>query len=540
MMYGAPHQQQKQQQQQQMQQHQQMQQQQHQHQQQQMQQQHQLQHHSQQPPPLPPMPHPGSGDFYRGPFHPMRPNLATSNNVSHDFPRSSHNPPPGPIHAYEGHGDIHGRRVRKLVQRRSVDYTSTVVRYMQVRMWQRDARDRTILQSTPAAAVDMLPTVAYTDNPSASFATKFVHASTNKNRCSINKVLWFPTGRRLITGSQSGEFTLWNGQSFNFEMILQAHDQAIRSMIWSHNENWMVSGDDGGSIKYWQSNMNNVKANKSAHKEAVRDLSFSRTDLKFCSCSDDTTVKVWDFARCQEEKSLTGHGWDVKCVDWHPTKSLLVSGGKDNLVKLWDAKAGKELCSFHGHKNTVLSVKWNQNGNWVLTASKDQVIKLYDIRAMKELESFRGHLKDVTSLAWHPFHEEYFVSGSFNGSIFHWIVGHENPQVEISAAHESSVWDLAWHPIGYILCSGSNDHTTKFWCRNRPGDQCRERFNAGSNQGYSDQNINFRPVGGFFAADPPSTPGPFSAARNEGTIPGIGAAMPLSMPSIDGSDPGER
>ncbi|XP_020594753.1 flowering time control protein FY-like, partial [Phalaenopsis equestris] len=94
----------------------------------------------------------------------------------------------------------------------------------------------------------MLPTVACADNPSTSFAAKFVHASTNKNRCSINKVLWTPTGRRLITGSQSGEFTLWNGQSFNFEMILQAHDNAIKSMVWSHNENWMVTGDDGGSI----------------------------------------------------------------------------------------------------------------------------------------------------------------------------------------------------------------------------------------------------------------------------------------------------
>ncbi|KAF7824714.1 flowering time control protein FY-like isoform X1 [Senna tora] len=373
-----------------------------------------------------------------------------------------------------GHGDSYGaKRMRKLTQRRAVDYTSTVVRYMQIRMWQRDSKDRTVLQATPAAAIDMLPTVAYSDNPSTSFAAKFVHTSLNKNRCSINQVLWTPTGRRLITGSQSGEFTLWNGQSFNFEMILQAHDQAIRSMVWSHNDNWMVSGDDGGAIKYWQNNMNNVKANKSAHKESVRAL---RTDLKFCSCSDDTTVKVWDFARCQEERSLSGHGWDVKSVDWHPTKSLLVSGGKDNLVKLWDAKRGKELCSFHGHKNTVLCVKWNQNGNWVLTASKDQIIKLYDIRAMKELESFRGHRKDVTrqmrlysklgsiniltavnlpphgtghvtflvghgkwvkyasdsyvlplatllALAWHPFHEEYFVSGSYDGSIFHWLVG---------------------------------------------------------------------------------------------------------------------
>lgn len=416
--------------------------------------------------------------------------------------------------------------MRKPVQRRTVDYTSSLVRYAQARMWQRDARDRFTLQPTAAAVLDMLPSVAYPDNPSTSFAGKFVHSSINKNRCSINCVVWTPTGRRLITGSQSGEFTLWNGQSFNFEMILQAHEQAVRSMIWSHNENWMVTGDDGGAIKYWQSNMNNVKVNKTAHRESVRGLSFCRTDLKFCSCSDDTTVKVWDFARCQEERSLTGHGWDVKSVDWHPTKSLLASGGKDYLVKLWDAKSGRELRSFHGHKNIVQCVKWNQNGNWVLTASKDQIIKLYDIRSMKELESFRGHNKDVTALAWHPFHEEYFVSGSYDGGIFHWLVGHEAPQIEINNAHDNSVWDLAWHPVGYLLSSGGNDHATRFWCRNRPGDLTRDKFNSGQIQGYGDQHSAFA---GRFQM-PEQTPGPFA-----GTIPGIGVAMHL-----DGSDHGEQ
>lgn len=434
--------------------------------------------------------------------------------------------------------------MRKPVQRRTVDYTSSVVRYVQARMWQRDARDRFTLQPTPAAVLDMLPSVAYPDNPSTSFAAKFVHSSINKNRCSINRVLWTPTGRRLITGSQSGEFTLWNGQSFNFEMILQAHDLPVRSMVWSHNENWMVTGDDGGAIKYWQSNMNNVKVNKTAHRESVRGLSFSRTDLKFCSCSDDRTVKVWDFARCQEEKSLTGHGWDVKTVDWHPTKSLLVSGGKDYLVKLWDAKSGRELSSFHGHKNIVHCVKWNQNGNWVLTASKDQIIKLYDIRSMKELQSFRGHTKDVTALAWHPFHEEYFVSGSFDGAIFHWLVGHEAPQIEISNAHDSSVWDLSWHPVGYLLCSGGNDHATKFWCRNRPGDLTRDRYNSGQMQGFGDQHAAFgaRGMGGFQMPEPPITPGPFAPglSRNEGTIPGIGVAMTLAGQSFDGSDGEQR
>lgn len=481
----------------------------------------------------------GLGDFPRGP--PLPPPMMRQPSASSTTLNTDYHHPGAPIPPYDAHGDnFAGKRMRKLTQRKAVDYTSTVVRYMQIRMLEKDSRGRTVLQPTPAAAIDMLPAAAYSDNPSTSFAAKFVHTSLNKNRCSINRVLWTPTGRRLITGSQSGEFTLWNGQSFNFEMILQAHDTAIRSMVWSHNDNWMVSGDDGGAIKYWQNNMNNVKANKSAHKESVRDISFCKTDLKFCSCSDDTTVKVWDFARCQEERSLTGHGWDVKSVDWHPTKSLLASGGKDNLVKIWDARTGKELSSFHGQKNTVLCVKWNQNGNWLLTASKDQIIKLYDIRAMKELESFRGHQKDVTTLAWHPFHEEYFVSGSYDGSIFHWIVGHDSPQVEIQGAHDFSVWSLAWHPIGYLLCSGSHDHTTKFWSRNRPGDTARDKF-VGQNQGYGDQNpaLAGRMPGNFVAPEGPIAPRPFppGLSWNEGAIPGLGLPMP---PSMDASSQGDQ
>lgn len=47
----------------------------------------------------------------------------------------------------------------------------------------------------------------------------------------------------------------------------------------------------------------------------------------------------------------------------------------------------------------------------------------------------------------------------------------------IESAHESIVWTLAWHPLGHILCSGSNDHTSKFWTRNRPGDLMRDKYN---------------------------------------------------------------
>ena len=222
-------------------------------------------------------------------------------------------------------------------------------------------------------------------------------------------------------------------------------------------------------MKYWQPNMNNVKATQ-AHKEPVRGLAFSCTDLKFCSCSDDTTIKVWDFARCQQEHVLAGHGGDVKAVDWHPQKALLASASKDTLVKLWDAKNAQVVASLHGHKNMVTCAKWNANGNWLLTASKDQTCKVFDLRMLREFATFHGHNRDVTSVDWHPFHEELFVSGGFDGSILFWLVGQEGPQAEIRNGHEAAVWSLAWHPMGHVLCSGSNDNTTKFWSRLKPGE----------------------------------------------------------------------
>ena len=51
---------------------------------------------------------------------------------------------------------------------------------------------------------------AYPHVPATSFATKFVHVSTNKIRTGVNQVLFMPDGRRLLTCSQNGEFTLWN------------------------------------------------------------------------------------------------------------------------------------------------------------------------------------------------------------------------------------------------------------------------------------------------------------------------------------------
>ncbi|EPZ31761.1 hypothetical protein O9G_000240 [Rozella allomycis CSF55] len=380
-----------------------------------------------------------------------------------------------------------GKRIREAIQRRTIDYMSDLANWIENRLVCKSAVDYPPVLNDSTYLMNMLPPSVYEDEPINAVCTRYIHTSVNKVRCPVNVVRWNPEGRRLITGCASGEFTLWNGFTFNFETILQAHDSAVRCMEWSHSGNILISADHTGIIKYWQPNLNNIKQ-INAHKDPVRALTFSPSDSKFASCSDDGTIKIWSFNDALEERTLTGHGWDVKCLDWHPTKSLLASGSKDNLLKLWDPKSGCNLTTLHGHKNTIFDLKWNKNGNWLLTVGRDQAVKLYDIRMMKEMQSFKGHKKEVNALRWHPVHESLFCTSGSDGSILTWLVGLDKPVGVLEEAHDQAIWTLDWyifsclnnrHPVGHLLVSGSNDHCARFWARHRPQDTMQDRYILG-------------------------------------------------------------
>ena len=75
-----------------------------------------------------------------------------------------------------------------------------------------------------------------------------------------------------------------------------------------------------------------------------------------------------------------------------------------------------------------------------------------------------------------------FASGGTDGSIFFWHLNTDSGTSHygcLEAAHEGIVWSLDWHPVGHVLASGSNDNTSRFWTRSRPGDVFNDKFAIG-------------------------------------------------------------
>ena len=108
-----------------------------------------------------------------------------------------------------------------------------------------------------------------------------------------------------MTGNDKGQFTLWNGQSFNYESITQVHDDSIRQLAYSHNGQSLVSADKSGAIKYFTPHLTNVHGFQ-GHREACHGVAWSPNDEKFVTGGDDGLVKIWNFRAAEEERQLSG------------------------------------------------------------------------------------------------------------------------------------------------------------------------------------------------------------------------------------------
>lgn len=363
------------------------------------------------------------------------------------------------------------KTVQPAVPRRTVDPVGPYLLWLEaLPSLSRFPWSRPALSPGPPGALGLLPPVALGAAPASGAATSFASQAPSKTRSSVNALCWTPDGRRCLSGTHMGEFTLWDGVSFQFESILQAHEAPLRALCYTHAGSFLVSADDRGTMRYWRPNFELVKSSK-AHGEPLRALSFSCSDLKLASASDDGTVRVWDFARVACERVFSGHGGDVRSADWHPSSALVASGAKDGLVKLWDARAGGCAATLHAHRATVMTVAWSpREGALLLSAGRDAACHVWDPRQTREaLCTLRdAAARDLTAAAWHPLHPGLLATGAVDGTIQHWLARDGGPAgapEQVAAAHDSSVWALQWHPAGHLLASGGADFATKFWCR---------------------------------------------------------------------------
>ncbi|KAL7541048.1 hypothetical protein ACHAWF_006842 [Thalassiosira exigua] len=396
-------------------------------------------------------------------------------------PGKKRDAPPSSSSGGNGDGDAPPSAAPKELKRRCIDYHTPAVLDLTSRLYRKpNRRSHAIPGGSGSAGYPFLQGhtnyLRWMGLPAGEGAGGDVVPSVAflTSRTSRGCLSWTPGGRRLLTGNQEGEFTLWDGINFSFELIMSAHDQSFRSMAWSHNQNYLPTSDSGGNIKYWSPSIAPVQSLDSHNGQPVHALSFSPADTKVVSCGDDATVRVWDWAGHREERTLEGHGWDVKCVQWHPRSSVICSGSKDNMVKA---------------KISFSTDPFEPNAPPAAVGSADRILPEHVVRSHEYRHQGRmerqwelaadGELRSADQAVRHPGDAgAVLFEGTSQGGYKRRVASRVRDGVrerghgrdaDLLEPHDMAIWDMKWHPAGHLLATGSNDRQTKFWARNRPG-----------------------------------------------------------------------
>jgi transducin (beta)-like 1 len=163
-------------------------------------------------------------------------------------------------------------------------------------------------------------------------------------------------------------------------------------------------------------------------------------------------------------KSENGHK-DVTTLDWDPSGKFLATGTFDGQARIWNQQ-GELVSTLKLHTGPIFSLKWNKSGSALLSGSVDKTAIIWDPLTGNLKQQFKFHTDPTLDVDWRD--DDTFATCSTDKSIHVCQLGANKP-IKTFSGHVDEVNAIKWSPCGKMLASCSDDHTTKIWSLDAPG-----------------------------------------------------------------------
>jgi WD40 repeat protein len=204
-----------------------------------------------------------------------------------------------------------------------------------------------------------------------------------------------------------------------------------------------------------------------AHESIVFDLIVIPHNNEFIAVSGDGTFSVWsslDFTLIKQIK-LTDKR--LRSIDYSKNKNILAIGCSDGTTRILNADTYKELIAINGGEDErfINKVVFHPKADALITGSRG-FLCIWNTNTFELIERIAAHQFSVYGIAFNP-DGTLFASSSMDKTIRIWNANTYKLEKEISRqnlkGHTNSINALLWTTYNDYLVSGGDDKKVMAW-----------------------------------------------------------------------------
>ena len=197
---------------------------------------------------------------------------------------------------------------------------------------------------------------------------------TDRARSQIKAVAFSPDGRHLATAGV--HVKLWDTRSWS-EIATLRHAEWIWTTVFSSDNKLIATGDASGHVHVWNVETQQAIVQLQADSNSVYAVQFSPNGRLLAGAGYEGKVRLWKVPNWESHGTLTSNG-TVSEISFSPDSSTLATPGYES-VDLWAVGVGENMATLTGHTDWVRATDFSPDGNALISGGADGTLRIWDV-----------------------------------------------------------------------------------------------------------------------------------------------------------------